>query len=403
MNARRLIHSTLEVTMHRLLRLPARADRGQRGQIIVIAALAMIALIGGVSLVLEGGNAYAHQRIAQNAADSVANAGATVLAKRLSGGTEGDAEVLAAIDLMADENGLDSYVGFYTNLFGELLTPAGLTTTSQAAAAQVGPGSDGNVAIPAGAQGVQVAGSQAFDTTFARAIGINQFTASAEATAITGALTGGVFLPVVFPVSMANCDGSGNTIVVDEPWRMSNPNPANPRGHPIGQEYIVPLCKTGGGSFMILDLDPDKNCEEEVTNPTSIQFADFPVNVDTDVGNDCAKKIEDAIAAMGLQGKPVMIPICDNDCVTAGGSGGQYHVIRITSFYLDYLSYSNNPNNSACKLTTSPTYGTSLVNIVGGNGSSSCMAGWFVRYVTRGPVGTGSINNGEALGIQLIR
>ncbi len=73
--------------MHRLPSRPRAADRGQRGQIIVIAALAMIALIGGVSLILEGGNAYAHQRIAQNAADSVANAGATVLAKRLGGGT----------------------------------------------------------------------------------------------------------------------------------------------------------------------------------------------------------------------------------------------------------------------------------------------------------------------------
>jgi hypothetical protein len=397
------VHSMIEVTMRRLPRLPARSDRGQRGQIIVIAALAMMALIGGVSLVLEGGNAYAHQRIAQNAADSVANAGATVIAKRLSGGTEGDAEVLAALDLMADENGLDSYVGFYTNLYGELLTPAGLTTTTQSAAAQVGPGSDGNVSIPANAQGVQVAGSQAFDTTFARAIGINQFTASAAATAVSGALTGGIFLPVVFPVSMANCDGSGNTVVVDEPWRMSNPNPTNPTAHPIGQEYIVPLCKSGSGSFMILNLDPDKRCEEEVTDPTRIQYADFPVEIDTDTGNDCAKKIEDGIAAMNLQGKPVMIPICDNDCVTGGGTGGSYHIIRLTSFYLDYLSYSNNDNNSMCQLTTSPTYGTSLVNITGGNGSSSCMAGWFVRYVTRGPVGSGAINNGEALGIQLIR
>jgi hypothetical protein len=31
------------------------------------------------------------------------------------------------------------------------------------------------------------------------------------------------------------------------------------------------------------------------------------------------------------------------------------------------------------------------------------MTGWFVRYVTSGPVGTGSINNGEAIGVQLIR
>ncbi len=403
MTGRHTIHTMLEVTMHRLPSLPARSDRGQRGQIIVIAALAMMALIGGVSLVLEGGNAYAHQRIAQNAADSVANAGAAVLAKRLSGAPVGDTQVLAAIDLMADENGLDSYVGYYTNLYGELLTPGGITTTSLPAAAQVGPGSDGNTAVPANAQGVQVAGSQAFDTTFARAIGINQFTASAAATAVTGALTGGIFLPVVFPVSMANCDGTGTTVVIDEPWRMSNPNPANPTGKPIGQEYIIPLCKSGSGSFHILNLDVDKSCEEEVLDPTRIQFADFPVNIDTDTGNDCPKKVEDGIAAKSLQGKVVMIPICDNDCVTDGGTGGAYHIIRIVSFYLDYLSYSNNDNNSMCQLTTSPTYGTSLVNIVGGNGSSSCMAGWFVRYVTRGPVGSGAINNGEALGIQLIR
>ena len=43
------------------------------------------------------------------------------------------------------------------------------------------------------------------------------------------------------------------------------------------------------------------------------------------------------------------------------------------------------------------------VHIVGGNGSSSCIAGWFVRYVTSGPVGTGNITNGEAIGVQLIR
>ena len=31
------------------------------------------------------------------------------------------------------------------------------------------------------------------------------------------------------------------------------------------------------------------------------------------------------------------------------------------------------------------------------------VASWFVRYVTSGPVGSGPINNGEAIGVQLIR
>jgi hypothetical protein len=388
----------------------ARPGRGQRGQIIVIAAMAMIALIGGVSLILEGGNAYAHQRVAQNAADSVANAGATVLAQRIGGGLQGDAEVLVATDAMAAANGFDSYTAYYTNVKGAMLDPLGVVTTDPALAARVGP-ADGDTTIPPLAQGVAVGGSQSFGTTFARVLGISQFTASADATAVSGALTGGIFMPVVFPVSMAHCDTPGTTVVVDEPWHMSDPDPADPEGPPVGQEYLVPLCKTSSPSqFMILDLDPDKNCEEEVTNPSSIQFDDFPVYVPIDEGNDCAKKINDAIAANDVQGTVVMIPICDGDCVTVhngalcpSGSNKCYHVIRITAFYLDYLSDSNNPNNSDCALTTSPTYGTSMVNIVGGNGSSSCMAGWFVRYVTSGPVGTGLINNGEAMGVQLIR
>lgn len=41
--------------------------------------------------------------------------------------------------------------------------------------------------------------------------------------------------------------------------------------------------------------------------------------------------------------------------------------------------------------------------MIGGIGSSSCVAGWFVRYVTSGPFSGGPINNGEAIGVQLIR
>jgi len=375
-----------------------RSPNGSRGQVIVIAALALVAIIAGVSLVMEGGNAYAQQRVVQNASDASANGGATVLAERLGGASRTDGDVHTAITALANDNQLDSFTAYYTNVTGQLLDSSGGVVTAFADAAAVGAGT-----IPPTAQGVRVGGSRAFGTTFARVIGIDEFTASADAISVTGALTGGIFLPVVFPVSMRNCDGTGTLISnLDAPWRMSNPG-ATPDDHPIGQEYLVPLCKTGGGSFMILDLDPDKNCYEEVLDPTEIQFNDFPVDVPTDVGNDCAKKVENGIADANLQGKVVMIPICDAECSTEGGAGGTYHIIRIAAFYLDYISYENNPNNSECKRIESPTYGTSLVNIVDGNGSSSCIAGWFVRYITSGPVGSGSINNGEAIGIQLIR
>ncbi len=98
----------------------------ERGQIIVVAALAMIAIIGGVSLVLEGGNAYAHQRVAQNGVDAIANAGATVLAERLGGASRTDGDVAAAMDAMKTANALADQRAFYTNVTGELLNPAGV-------------------------------------------------------------------------------------------------------------------------------------------------------------------------------------------------------------------------------------------------------------------------------------
>ena len=68
---------------------------------IVIAAMAMISLIGGVALVLEAGNAYAHQRQAQNGADAIANAGATVLAEHLGGTAKTDSNVAAAMTMVS--------------------------------------------------------------------------------------------------------------------------------------------------------------------------------------------------------------------------------------------------------------------------------------------------------------
>ena len=60
----------------------------------------------------------------------------------------------------------------------------------------------------------------------------------------------------------------------------------------------MPLCTTGGGPFMILDLDGNpNNCDDEVTNPPAIQFDSFPVDVASDNGNNCAKKMVDEVNA----------------------------------------------------------------------------------------------------------
>ena len=275
-----------------------RRRRGQPGQIVVLAALAMVAMIGGVALVLEGGTAYAHQRVAQNASDAVANGGATVLAQMLGGGTKSDSDVLAVTSSIATSNALTSSATYYTDFGGHFLTAGGAIAPDTSTAAKVGDG-----VIPAGTRGVHALGSQAFDTSFARVMGITQFTASADATAITGPLQGGQFLPVVFPVNIVDCDQNGDLGTGEVDWQLSEPG-----SPPVGQEYIVPLCKTGGGSFMILDLDgTPNNCDDEVTNPPAIQFDSFPVDVASDNGNNCAKKMVDVVNA--LAGTIVLIPI----------------------------------------------------------------------------------------------
>ena len=122
--------------------------------------------------------------------------------------------------------------------------------------ARVGPG----LPPPPKAQGVRVTGVRSFGTTFGRAIGLNSLDASADATAVMGRLTGGTFLPMVLPVSPIDCLPNGMMQPFDDPnktsmWFMSNPGST----HPDGTEYVVPLCKDGG-SFMFLDLDPNLDC-----------------------------------------------------------------------------------------------------------------------------------------------
>lgn len=365
---------------------------GERGQILVLFALGLVAMVAGVALVVDGGLAYAQQRGVQNGSDAAANAGAVVLAQRLGGATKTDADVAAAVSYSATQNTITS-AAYYTNVTGQPIDATGSVVAPASAAAV------GNGTIPPNAQGVHVGGTRPFSTTFGRVIGLSTFTAGAEATGVTGKLIGGAFLPVIFPVNITDCAGNGNLGLPKDQWPISQPGAEGQP--PAGTEYLVPLCKTGGGSFMVLDLDGSKNnCDDEVKNPPPIRWDTFPVNVDSDNGNNCAKKMVDEVNA--LHGKIVLIPICDNnDCNTNGGSHAQYHVTGVTAFWLDYMSDQNNQNNPACQTHTSAS--GQLLQTIDGNGSSSCLAGYFIHFITTGPVGAGPVGTGDALGIQLIK
>jgi Flp pilus assembly protein TadG len=375
--------------------------------VIPITALAMIAIIGLVALVLEGGNAYAQQRETQNAADAAANAGAAVLAQHFGNTALTDADVDNAVTASATANNLVAWTAYYTNVTGQYMDSTGAAPVAKGAAAVVGDNT-----LPPGAQGVAVDGSRTFGAFVARVIGFTNFTSSATATAVAGALSGGKFLPVVFPINIVDCDGNGSlgTTEVSGGWTRSQP-PATPGARPNGPEYIVPLCKTGTGNFQILDFDPSLKCDEEIQQGIQVSLT-VPGYVDSDQGNDCAKKIVDAVNA--LHGKVVNVPICDNganaqtpvgNCDTKGGGNAKYHIVKIASFWVDYMSESNNQNkpNSACQAIPGSLFVLPGTDI-NGNGSSSCLAGYFVRYVTAGTVGSQAPDpNNDTIGIQLIK
>jgi hypothetical protein len=359
---------------------------------MVLFALGLVVFVAGVALVVDAGVAYAQQRGTQNASDAASNAGAVVLAQRLGGATKTDLDVANAVSFSAGLNSI-TQTAYYTNVLGQPIDVSGSVVAANSAY-HVGSGT-----IPPNAQGVHVGGNRAFGTTFGRVIGINGFTASAEATAITGPLVGGAFLPVIFPVNVTDCSGNGNLGLPKDQWPVSQPGAEGQP--PIGTEYIVPLCKTDGGSFMVLDLDGTRNnCDEEVKIPPPIKWDTFPVTVASDNGNNCGKRMVDEVNAKS--GEIVLIPICDNnECNTSGGSHAEYHVTGVVAFYLDYMSDSNNQNNSDCQSHTSST--GQVLQAISGNGSTSCLAGWFIHFITQGPVGAGTITNADSIGIQLIK
>ena len=376
-----------------------RSGRKGEGQILVVFALGLIVLVSGVALVLEGGNAYQNQRSVQNASDAAANAGATVIAQGLAGVSKTDADVLTAINSSAAFNTVGA-AAYYTNVTGQPIDASGNVVAANLAVA-VGAGPAG--AIPPNAQGVHVGSDRTIPTTLARVIGMNSFKASAEAIAIAGKVTGGKLLPVVFPVNVTDCSGNGNLGAPKDQWDVSQPG--TPPAHPVGTEYIVPLCKTGGGSFMVLDLDgTPNNCDYEATHASPIQFDSFPVDVASDNGNNCAKPLADAVNSMTGDDRVVMIPICDNnECNTSGGSNATYHITGVVSFYIDYMSDSNSTGNPECQSHYNNDPVPQLMVTIAGNGSSSCIAGWFIRFITSGPVGVGQVGNADTIGIQLIK
>lgn len=390
------------------------------GQILAVFAIGLFAMFALVALVIEGGNIFAQQRIAQNGADAAATAGALVVAENLSGVSRDGQDVLDAVNASATANALATVSAEYTDDTGQPIGQA------------VGPG-----AIPANARGVQAGGNRVADATFARILGVSSLTASADATVVAGALSlqcvadedGCALLPVTFPVQVFQCDSGGN--LLEGPWvgapppseagdaywpivgAEDLPSSSDPDGNPA-TEAILPLCRgsgTSSGTFGWLDLVPSMNLADEITGPLNTTI-DLPDWFQTQTGNP--NSVDDELSFWIH--KPVLIPLHNAACrvdpgatavcppsevgVDPVGNNTWYYVHTLAVFWPhEILVQGSNVNQCA-----SPP-GEPQVPVTTGGGFLGCMKGWFVSYVTAGPiVPGGTITPGVTpIGIQLIK
>jgi hypothetical protein len=369
------------------------------GQIIVIFALALVAMIAVGALIIEAGNGFAQQRVAQNGADSTANAGVIQIAQALSGGSNDGDDVANAVAAAAAANELESPVAVYTNNVGTPLSPEVVVAIG--------------TPIPPDARGVRVTGDRISGTTLAGIFGITEIKASAEATAIAGAASGGCppdtscgLLPITFPVSIEFCDDSGRWLgQTGDPWPVvTTPTAAN--------ETILPLCKLSEGAIGWLDLQAGENLAGEIVTP----FNDFeyPSWVQTQPGNpnSVESEINDNYA-----GKIVLIPMFDGTCkiqpatgdtpcpdaekgVDPTGNNTFYHIPYLGAFLLDE-AFTQGANVAECNnhnpLAT-PQLNADTPDFLG------CLTGWIVDYVLPGEIDPDTtIDENTVVGIQLIK
>jgi Flp pilus assembly protein TadG len=408
--------------------VPQAADRGAPGQIIVVFVLGLLAIIAMVALVVEGGNLFAQQRIAQNGADAASTAGAIVVAEKLSGKTRTDQDVFNAVKAAADANQLAAFDAIYTDDTGNAIG-ADVQNTAQP--------------IPTAARGVRVGGDRVAGTTFARVLGMNSMKASADATVAAGPLSlqcvadddGCTLLPLTFPVKVFECNGKGE-LLPNGQWIGAPPPPGDGSGYwPIvgaedlpggtnpgadgntangneDTEAILPLCKGSGessGAFGWLDLAPGQNLAQEIVGPLNVQV-DIPDWFQTQPGNP--NSVQDELMLYWHQ--PVLIPLYNQACredpgdtdqcnlpgVDPVGNNTWYYVHTLGVFYIDQvLVQGSNVNQCA----SAP--GTPRVPVTNGAGFLGCLKGWFVSYVTAGPIVPGGdiIPGSTPIGIQMIR
>ena len=389
--------------------------RQEQGQVLALFAIGLFAIVAMVALVIDGGNAYAHQRISQNGTDAAAQAGAVVLAERLAGKEITDAMVKGAVEDVLREMDMDAQasVAVYTDIEGNPLGPI------------VGSASEPR----ADAAGVAVKGDLPFDTFFARALGIFQMNAVTNATAVVGYTTdlGGPILPITPPENIVLDCGRGQS---DEPiWAPIPEGDTEPPKWEMNTLYVIPLCTSGPGNVGWLDWSTTAGGKSELrdniwpppADPVTITVPSWQHFVEPAVG--MSNLVQTALWNWDLQtvGLPIFDATCNSDpggpnldCPTGPGIGANtyYHFPAVAAFEL----CGTHPDGTIpgwCTDARGNRYGHG--SYVSGNdtkncnlakNTTGCLVGRFVDLVRGGNV-TGILSedptDSDTIGVQLLK
>jgi hypothetical protein len=309
--------------------------RDERGQIVVLFALALVAMVAMVGLIIDGGYGLAQRRAAQNDADFAALSGARIVAEWIAGDTTNgtDLNVRLAISDSVSVNG-GSPVAFGSPNGPQYVNSAG------AVIGWVGGGT-----IPAETVGVRLTSSRTWHTFFIPVVGIDNWTASASATA-RGGYAAGAPGGSVFPAGIAEAFFNGRA--------PCSGDLSNEPGNPCKEAHLTPGNLNVPGGFGWLKFgcagyglgqngngcDNSKPFLQEQIGPPGNSFGcctqvGLPGSQDL-IGSLPGNKASADCSFYINSGALVTVPVWDY----AGGSGQNawYHIVGFTGFQITNCS-----------------------------------------------------------------
>jgi hypothetical protein len=308
------------------MRQPLSAPRRERGQVLVIFALALVAIVAMTGLVLDGGSTFVQRRDQQNVADSAAMAAGYAYSM---GGDS--AAVTAAARATAASNR-------YVHGTGGVTVDVSMDA----------PGGNG--------RHMTVTISKPHNNSFSGIVGMPSWGVTTTAMVQAGRPNGAVgAMPIIFNIKAfsGNGAGSGHEVIYDEPTPGSNDIPLTPTS--FNWTMWCNLCNAdsntvddlinGGGHATVINLQ-DKISPLNAGSHTTLYSdlskwvgGEFPVPIVNDNGDMVGWAMFHVTGAVGGSTKqirgyfvspinPVSMVIVDS--VPAGGDFGAY-IVRLVN------------------------------------------------------------------------